>query len=144
MADTEFDAQAVRDSAKVLGGIMSDMGAFDELKAQWPNAGSFDTAQWLERIVDDRRNGIVAHAERLKIILNDLNTGLTQIANDLEDTDQDNAAQINKRMDSIGATIDSDVAALDKGTEGEQHNFSGGPEEGNEADGDGYNDVLPA
>jgi hypothetical protein len=143
MVDTQFNAQAVRDSAKVIGEIMADMAAFDDLKAQWPNAGTFNTAQWLERIVDDRRNGVVEHAERLKIILNDLNVGLTQIANDLEDTDQDNAAQIKKRMTDISATIDSDVAALDKGTESEQHNFTDpGNNPNNGSDGDGYNDVL--
>ncbi|GAA5151907.1 MULTISPECIES: hypothetical protein [Amycolatopsis] len=141
---TAFNSDAIKESANRLGSIMDDMSAFDELKPQWPNAGHFDTAQWLERVVDDRRNGVVAHAERLKIVLNDLKTNLTAIAEDFTSTDGDNAGKIKSRVDTMESTISSDVTSLSQNTENEQHNFSGGPEkpEENNSDGDGYDDVL--
>jgi hypothetical protein len=145
MSTTEFDPEAVRASATILGNIMDDMAAFDELKAHWPNAGAFSTAQWLERIVDDRRNAVVEHAERLKRLLADVNVALDRLATDLEGADADNAALINAQLTTLRSTVGSDIASLGTGTEADQHNFSEAPDapDGNGSDGDGYDDVLP-
>ena len=144
---TAFNAEEIRNAAKKIGEIMGDMGAFQDLKEHWPNAGKFETAQWLERIVDDRRNGVVAHAERLKGIFEEMETQLTTIADDFTNLDGDNAAKVREKIEGMQGDIDSAVSQLDKGTESDQHNFSEDPDikpEDNKGDGDGYNDVLPA
>lgn len=148
MADTtEFDPTEIRKAADEIGKIMENMDAFQELKAHWPDAGSFETAQWLERIVDDRRNGVVAHAERMRGILESMKTDLTAIANDFENLDGENAARVADRVADMRGHADSAVSSLDKNTEAQQHNFSDDPNikpEDNASDGDGYNDTLPA
>ena len=142
---TSFDADAIKTSADKLGSIMDDMSAFDDLKNHWPNAGNFNTAQWIERIVDDRRNAIVEHGERLKKVLGDLKVGLHQVADDFTDADGDNATKIQSDFDATESTISSDISSMDQGTEAEQHNVSDDPNgpKNNDTDGDGYNDVLP-
>lgn len=142
---TSFDADAIKTSADKLGSIMDDMSAFDNLKNHWPNAGNFNTAQWIERIVDDRRNAVVEHGERLKKVLADLKVGLHQVASDFTNADGDNASKIESVLDGTESTIASDVSSMDRGTEAEQHNVTADPNgpKNNDTDGDGYNDVLP-
>lgn len=148
MADgTAFDSEEIDKAAKEIGGIMQDMSAFQSLKEHWPNAGKFESAQWLERVVDDRRNGLVAHAERMKNVLEEMETQLSTIARDFENMDGENAGKIKTKVDDMRSNIDSSVAQLDKGTEADQHNFSEDPNvkpADNGSDGDGYNDTLPA
>ncbi|MEU6128904.1 hypothetical protein ABZ805_06995 [Saccharopolyspora sp. NPDC047091] len=148
MADTTaFSPDDIKNAANEIGKLTEDMAAFQELKAHWPNAGHFETAQWLERIVDDRRNGLVAHAERLKNIFDNMKTDLTAIANDFENADGENADKIKAEVADMRGHIDTAISSLDKGTEAEQHNFSEDPDikpEDNASDGDGYNDTLPA
>ena len=148
MADgTAFDSEEIDKAAKEIGKLMSDMSAFQSLKEHWPNAGKFETAQWLERVVDDRRNGLVAHAERMKNVLEEMETQLSTIARDFENMDGENAAKMKTKVDDMQRNIDSSVASLDKGTESEQHNFSEDPNikpEDNAGDDDGYNDTLQA
>ncbi|GLY46816.1 hypothetical protein [Lentzea sp. NBRC 102530] len=160
---TNFDPDAIRESAKKLGSIMDDMAAFEALKANWPNAGGFELAQRVERVVDDRRNGVVANAEHLKIALDDMRSTLTKIANDFEKADDDNAAKIKASIGDMASEIRSDTARFDQNTEQDQHNFTPGPRTGssgtetgtepvesdedadeNNSDGDGYDDVLPS
>ncbi|EWC61852.1 hypothetical protein UO65_2911 [Actinokineospora spheciospongiae] len=136
---TKFDPEAIRTSAKKLGALMDDMGAFSKLKPHWPNAGQFELAQWLERVVDDRRNGIVAHAEHLKIALEQMETTLTHIADDFENLDGDNAKKIKDSIGELKKNITSGITTLDQNTEKDQGNFGGRK---NDADGDGYNDSV--
>jgi hypothetical protein len=138
---TNYNADAIKTSANNLGALMDDMTAFEALKPNWPNAGKFPLAQWLERIVDDRRNGLVAQAEHLKIVLDDMKTTLTSIADDFQNADGDNAAKIKASIAGIENTVSGDVTKFDQNTESQQGNFSGGSP-GNAADGDGYNDNL--
>ncbi|GHH56510.1 hypothetical protein [Lentzea cavernae] len=142
---TNFDPDAIRESAKKLGSIMDDMAAFEALKANWPNAGGFELAQRVERVVDDRRNGVVANAEHLKIALDDMRSTLTKIADDFEKADEDNAAKIKASIGNMASEMRSDIARFDQNTEQDQHNFTPGPKagsSGSSSDGDGYNDVL--
>ncbi|UOZ06916.1 hypothetical protein [Amycolatopsis sp. WQ 127309] len=136
---TNFNPDAIKASANNLGKIMDDMSAFDALKPQWPNAGKFATAQWLERIVDDRRNGVVAHGEHLKTTLDDLKSTLVSIADNFQNTDGDNAAKIKQSITGLDAKVSGEIAAFDKNTEATQHNFSG---TATPDDGDGYNDAA--
>ncbi|MER5389611.1 hypothetical protein [Saccharopolyspora sp. NPDC002686] len=145
-SETAWNAEEIRAAAKSIGNIMGDMGTFQSLKEHWPNAGQFETAQWLERIVDDRRNGVVAHAERMKTICEEMETQLTKIADEFENTDGDNAKAVQQAVGDMKTNIDSAVDQSRTGTEAEQHNFSDDPDidsDTNSSDGDGYNDVLP-
>ena len=140
---TKFDAQSIRNSGNALGSIMDDMTVFSELKEHWPNAGQFELAQWIERVVDDRRNGMVAHAEQLKIILDKLSAGLISIADDLEEADDNSAVDMSRFQDLKSEIIDL-VSKHAENTESEQHNFTQGNEDPalNQSDGDGYDDVI--
>ncbi|GHF44824.1 uncharacterized protein YukE [Amycolatopsis bartoniae] len=142
---TTFDADGIKASAKNIGALMDDMTAFSNLKPQWPNAGHFELAQWLERIVDDRRNAIVAHAEHLKTAFEDMETTLTNIATDFENADGDNANKIKTSITELISHVESDISTMDKNTENDQHNFTPDSTSGNTNkpdDGDGYNDNL--
>ncbi|WP_370948062.1 hypothetical protein AB5J62_10850 [Amycolatopsis sp. cg5] len=140
---TKFDAKAITDAAGKLGSIMDDMKAFTELKANWPNAGKFPLAQWLERIVDDRRNGVVAHAEHLKLALEEMETTLTKIAKDFTNLDGENAKKVSDSIGELKKHIRDDIVKLDEGTESEQGNFTDQKDDkDNATDGDGYDDAL--
>ena len=142
---TTFDADGIKASAKNIGALLDDMSAFTALKPHWPNAGHFELAQWLERIVDDRRNAIVAHAEHLKLAFEDMETTLTNIATDFENADGDNAEKIKTSITELISHVESDVQTMDKNTEQEQHNYTADTSDSNTNkpdDGDGYNDDL--
>ncbi|WP_424186978.1 hypothetical protein ACOBQX_03860 [Actinokineospora sp. G85] len=138
---TTFDPELIRASAKKLGALLDDMSAFTKLKPHWPNAGGFALAQWVERIVDDRRNGIVAHAEHLKIALEQMEITLTKVADDFQNTDGENGKKIKDSFAQLKKDITTSITTLDGNTEKDQHNFDGGPKDTN-SDGDGYNDHV--
>lgn len=141
---TNFQAEAIRNSADVIAGLLDDMAPFNELKNHWPDAGHFPLAQWLERVVDDRRNGIVAHGENLKVIFQKMAADLRSIADVFENTDGDNAAKITDILKDLESDITKAVNTHAENTEAQQHNFTHGdkdPKE-NRNDGDGYDDVL--
>ncbi|MEV7044732.1 hypothetical protein [Amycolatopsis sp. NPDC051061] len=144
---TKFDAEAIKKSAENIGGLMDDMSAFEALKNHWPNAGGFKLAVWLERIVDDRRNAIVAHAEHLKLAFGKMEEKLTAIANDFQNADGDNADKIKSSMSELEGEVTQAVNSFDATTENAQHNYTQdtgqtGPNANNPHDGDGYNDNL--
>ncbi|GAB3746647.1 hypothetical protein GCM10027598_85140 [Amycolatopsis oliviviridis] len=134
---TNFDTEAIKVSAEKIGKIMDDMSAFQALKAQWPNAGKFETAVWLEHIIDDRRNGIVAHGEHLQTVLHDLRATLISIADGFKNTDDDNAKSILQSIQGLEAKISGEIAQFDQQTEAAQQNTAG---QATPDDGDGYND----
>jgi hypothetical protein len=138
---TEFDADEIKACAKRIGVLLDDMSAFHKIKDHWPNAGNFALAQWLERVVDDRRNGIVAHGEHLKIVFQNMQTSLNRIATDFENADGDNADAIVKALGELETKITGEITTMDENTENAQHNFSEGDDKNN-TDGDGYNDNL--
>lgn len=141
MSETTINKEDVDACADRIGELLSDMSAFSELKAHWPDAGQFTLAQWLERVVDDRRNGVVAHAEHLNKVFGEMRTTLKRIADDFEKTDGDNAEKIKNAITEMESKIGKDVAGFDENTEGSQGNFGGGDDKDN-TDGDGYNDDL--
>jgi len=112
---TKYDAEAIKAAAGKLGSIMDDMAPFTALKAAVPNAGSFDLAMWLERVLQARRNDVVAHAEHLKVAFEDMRTTLTTIATDFENADGDNAKKIGASIDDLQAYIADDISRFDDG-----------------------------
>ena len=144
MANTSFDKDGVDGAADAIGKIMETRRAdFQALVQQWPNAGHFATAQWLERVVDDRRNGLVEHSQRLNDVFEQMQTKLKSVAGDLAQTDADNAAAT-KDVGDMKSQINTLVSNYDKNTETQQHNFSDGSTDPkvNNGDGDGYNDNV--
>jgi gas vesicle protein len=140
---TKFDAEAIKAAAGNIGKLMDDMSAFEALKPHWPNAGQFKLAVWLERVVDDRRNGIVAHAEHLKIAFENIEEKLNAIANNFQNADGDNADKIKSSLGKLEGEITEEVTNFDEKTESEQHNLSDDPNNpGDKPDGDGYNDNV--
>ncbi|MFD9698003.1 hypothetical protein [Lentzea sp. NPDC059081] len=133
---TKFDPEVVKASADRIGSIMHDMSAFSALKPHWPDAGKFELAAWLERIVDDRRNGVVAHADYLKIAMERMRVGLTKIAEDFQNADGENADRIRTSITDLQAKIADGVGRLAEETEAREHNFTSAG--GNVRPDDGY------
>jgi hypothetical protein len=109
---TKFNADALKETAVDLGRIMDDMSAFTALRATWPRIGNFDLAQYLEAVIDDRRNGVVAHAEQLKISLEKTETALMKIAMEFEAVDEDNAKQIMASISDLRTRVREDIIEL--------------------------------
>lgn len=141
---TKYDGNELRSAADKIDTLMEDMTPFETLKDIWPDAGPFATAQWLERVVDDRRNAIVAHAEHLQLIMTEMATTLRAVADKFERTDEGNAIDVS-RFETMKTNITKTIETHDYNTEMNQHNFGSGSEKAgqNQSDGDGYDDVLP-
>jgi hypothetical protein len=112
MTTTNINVDAVKDSAANLGRIMDDMSAFNALRASWPAIGNFDLAQQLQVIIDDRRNGVVAHADQLRISLDEISTALMRIATNVENIDNSNAESILAVVAELRTRVDEDLAVL--------------------------------
>ncbi|SFH50401.1 hypothetical protein [Amycolatopsis regifaucium] len=137
---TKIDANAIRGVADNIAKIMDEhKTAFESLKNHWPNAGKFPLAQWVERVVDDRRNAVVAHADHLTLTFETMSAKLKAIADKFEKTDGDNAAAIKSLLAALEGEISGKITTFDQKTENDQRNYSG---EGTNSDGDGYNDNL--
>jgi hypothetical protein len=141
MTATEYDKADIEAAANKLGTLLDDMSAIDGLIPHWPNAGKFPLAQWLERIVDDRRNAIVAHTVHLRQTLESTQTSLLQIAKDFDNLDGDNAQKIKDVLDGLTTRIKGEWNTWDTNTEKDHRNYTSRGE-GNNTDGDGYNDDL--
>jgi hypothetical protein len=112
MTRTHLETDLVRGSAANLGRIMDDMSAFTALREQLPSLGNFDLAQQLQAIADDRRTGVIAHADQLKESLGDMSAALTTIATDLASIDSDTAARIRALVAELTVRVNDDLAAL--------------------------------
>lgn len=109
---TKYNPDALKETAASLGRIMDDMSAFTALRANWPSIGNFDLAQRLEAIIDDRRTGVVAHAEQLKASLDEMETALTKIATEFETVDGDNARRIMASVSELRTRVREDIIGL--------------------------------
>lgn len=142
MTETSYSSENVKNAAINLGRILEDMEPFEKLRNHWPNAGKFELAQWLERIVDDRRNAVQAHAEHLRLAFDSMNTTLTQIANDFKSTDGENAGKIKGLLGDLKDTVGGEWDEWDENTEKDWKNYTSDGNKDNNRDGDGYNDNL--
>lgn len=137
---TKIDADAIRGVADNIGKLMTEhKAAFGALEHHWPNAGKFPRAQWVERVIDDRRNAVVAHADHLALTFEAMTVKLKAIADNFENADGDNATAIKNVLAGLEAQISGEITVFDQNTENEQSNYSG---PGTPTDGDGYNDNL--
>jgi len=107
---TKFDPDAIKKAAGELGAIMDDMSAFADLKTPASSAGTFEVAKWLERIVQDRSDGVSLHAEHLQVALENMETTLTQIATDFENADGENAEKIKSSIANLQTEINKDIS----------------------------------
>lgn len=107
MADTTFHQAAIVAAAGRIGAIMTDMSPFTDLGTDRARLGSFNTALWLEEVVDRRTTAVVEHAERLQVVLARLQVGLETTAADLDAADVTNAAVIRSQTAGIAAVAAS-------------------------------------
>ncbi|WP_051791088.1 hypothetical protein [Amycolatopsis jejuensis] len=143
MAETSYSSERVKNAAINLKNILQDLKEFDALKEKRPDAGKFMIAQWLEMIVDDRRNAIVAHAEHLNLIFKELEAKLTKLAQDFNNLDGDNAKKFGKELTDLQNLITEDLGNFDQNTEKDQTNYSNNYKK-DPSDGNGYNANLGA
>ena len=137
---TKFDANAVREVADNISKIMPEYRAvFEALKRHWPNAGKFPLAVHTERVTDDRRNAVVAHADHLDLAFVALSGKLKAVADKFQNTDGENATAIKNLLSGLEKEVSGMISTYDKKTEEVQRNYSG---KGTPSDGDGYNDNL--
>jgi hypothetical protein len=113
MTNTHLNAEPVKASAVNLGRIMDDMSAFTALRETWPALGNFDVAQQLQAIVDDRRNGVIATADQLKLSLDDMSKALTKIATDVETIDGNTAGKLRAMVAELRVRVNEDIAGLE-------------------------------
>ncbi|MFE0022044.1 hypothetical protein [Amycolatopsis sp. NPDC059021] len=98
---TKFDKDALDKIANEIRDILTGNGltVFEDLKPHWPNAGKFAVAVWLEQIMDDRRNAIVAHANHLNKAFEQMAKHLHTVAKDFDNVDGENAKKIKAILD---------------------------------------------
>lgn len=108
MTSTHLNATAVRAAAGNLGRIMDDISAFTALRQAWPSLGNFDLATQLQAIIDDRRTGVLVHADELKESLGDLSNTLMKIATDIASTDNGAAEKIRGLVADLTVRVNSE------------------------------------
>jgi hypothetical protein len=113
--------------------------AFTDLDPFTPEAGAFPTAEWLEMIVDDRRNAVVQHGFRMDILLDKAGANLVKIGDKFEHGDGENARKILEVWEAGQAEGRSEVNAYSQSTEDRQTNFTTDNKWG---DGDGWNNSV--
>ncbi|MDT8912072.1 hypothetical protein [Amycolatopsis sp. PS_44_ISF1] len=114
MSSTKLDTDTVRSAAAALGRIMDDLSAFDALRADWPKLGNFDLAAQLDAIVDDRRSGVLAHADQLKTALEEMGRALMEIATEVQSIDDGAAAKVTAVVADLRTRVHDDLAALNQ------------------------------
>ncbi|MGW5578507.1 hypothetical protein [Micromonospora chokoriensis] len=88
---TEVNPVKLREYAEKIKSLLEPhQSAFSELAEQEPHAGDFETANWVEDIFLDRRDGVIAHVKHLQQAFDEMADGLIKIANDFEDIDANN------------------------------------------------------
>jgi hypothetical protein len=141
VASTEF-GRGLEGLGKDLQALMTvHLKAFTDLDPFWPEAGKFPTAEWLEMIVDDRRNAVVQHGHRLNLALDQLGSDLRKIAEKFEHADGENARKILEILEAGRVEGRSEVNAYSQATEGQQGNFSATDSWG-DGRGDGYDNSV--
>jgi hypothetical protein len=97
---TSVDPQALIGTANRIGQLMDDMSVFEKLASVQDHlrVGNFDTAEWLKQIIDDRINGVIAHARDLKTAFGDIQTSLEAVSRDFQATDADNSTLLQREL----------------------------------------------
>jgi hypothetical protein len=103
---TGYDSENLDKVAGNIGKIMDDMRPFTDLKGHVLNAGSFELADWLERIVLDRCYAIMMHADHLRIMFEKMEPKLKEIAADFDELDSRNASKIKDMLGELQGEIE--------------------------------------
>ncbi|MFE3785128.1 hypothetical protein ACFXPA_43910 [Amycolatopsis sp. NPDC059090] len=106
---TQYNKDAIKQSADNLGNILTDMGPFQALGVSCPDAGVFDLAKWLEKLVNDRATAIVTHASHLQTALKDMQSFLGNLVSTFDSIDGTNADQIKSAVTDMEKSIDGDM-----------------------------------
>ncbi|GAA1027420.1 MULTISPECIES: hypothetical protein [Amycolatopsis] len=106
---TQYNKDAIQKSATNLGNILSDMSAFQALGVSCPDAGVFDLAKWLEKLVNDRATAIVEHASHLQTACKDMQSFLGNLVSTFDSIDGNNADQIKSAVTDMEKSIDGDM-----------------------------------
>jgi hypothetical protein len=111
---TQIKPDDLRASGDRIGDIMNDevMSVFNDLDEQPPTAGSFPTATWLHGRVSDRVNAVQQQAQVLKNAFGDICTGLHNVADDLENTDQNNGERIQGDFNTMDRNVGMDTSSI--------------------------------
>lgn len=126
MADTEYNKTKLKDTAKSFKDLIEpNMAPFDDLVHRWPNAGSFNLAVWVERILDDRRNAIVAHTAHLKTTFAEMSDALYNIAEHFDNVDDKNAKDVKKVFDDSKTSAEGKMKIWNSDREKAEGNHSG-------------------
>lgn len=140
VAKTEFDAPALRKLGEELQDLMGGYWqAFNNLDAHWPNAGKFITAEFLETVVDDRRNGLTQHGHRYGLRIGEFGSNLCKVADEFENADGENARKIIKVLEDGLKKSQREANSYSQATEKAQTNFG---DQKNGTDGDGWNNSV--
>ncbi|MER6762701.1 hypothetical protein ABT266_21290, partial [Amycolatopsis sp. NPDC000746] len=109
---TQYNKDAVKQSADKLANILADTSAFEALAGSCPDAGVFDLAKWLEQVVNDRAAAIVAHAARMQVALKDLGSFLSNLVTSFDSLDGSNADQIKNAVSDLEKSVGTDMGGL--------------------------------
>lgn len=125
MASTEFDKK-LKDKAKEFKELIEgNMAPFDNLVHRKPQAGSFSLGVWVERVLDDRRNAIVAHAAHLKTTFAEMSDALYAIAEEFDKVDDGNAKDVKKIFDESKTSSEEKMKTWNTAQETAQGNHIG-------------------
>lgn len=125
MSSTEFDKK-LKDKAKEFKDLIEgNMAPFDDLVHRWPQAGSFSLGVWVERVLDDRRNAIVAHAAHLKTAFAEMSVALYSIAENFDEVDDSNAKDVKKIFDESKTSSEEKMNVWNTAREEAEGNLAG-------------------
>lgn len=80
--------------AAAVAGIADECARCAELGAVATAAGDLPAGRWLQDLLAERRDGFVAHCQRLERTFRELSVRLSRFASDLHHTDQHNGATV--------------------------------------------------
>jgi hypothetical protein len=126
---TKVTADALKAAAKKLDDLFADTSAFENLeKFEDLQAGpdTFDSANWLEALVDDRLKGLQAHGDAMKASVTDLAEKLVKIEKQFRDADDANADALqNGALEIIDTWVGDTMDISFEDAENTDVNFKG-------------------
>jgi hypothetical protein len=125
---TQIDPAALEAAAKKLDDLFADTSAFENLEKFELQAGpdTFDSANWLEALVDDRLKGLMAHGDAMKASITDLAEKLRKIAKKFQEADDKNAESLqNGALEIIDTWVGDTVDISFDDAEKTDVNFKG-------------------
>ncbi|MER7010305.1 hypothetical protein ABT324_02600 [Saccharopolyspora sp. NPDC000359] len=94
IATMRIDVVEMGKVAAAVAGIADECAQCAELGAAVTAAGDLPEGRWLQDLLAERRDGFVAHCQRLERTFRELSVRLSSFASDLQHTDQHNGAAV--------------------------------------------------